>query len=1438
MAETLRDLVVSLSLRSDDFSKNITMVNKQIQEAQSKFALASAGVSGFEKTAAGLSAKLALLKEKQSLQNRSVEQYQRALAAANDKVARTVTKHNELTASLEKARKKQADLKETVGAMKKEYKANTDAAGGDAAAAALLAEKIDDLEQQYKEAQKEVQDLDSKVKASEKSMRNAANNVSDVSTKLNQAEAELKEISAEIGRTSSALTKMGSLWSKAESALSSYADSANRVGEATSKVGKSLSKNVTAPIVAIGAYALKAETEFESAFAGVRKTVDATEKEYAQLEQAIKNMSLEIPSAADDLSGVMEIAGQLGVLQKDLADYTEKVVALDNTTNLSAEDAAKQIAQFANVTGMAHGKVGNLGSALVYLGNNYATTEADIMNMASRLGAAGAQVGLSQAQILGFATALSSVGLEAEAGGSAFSKAMVKMQVAVETGDKSLSDFANVAGMTVEAFTSLWKSNPADAIEAFVVGLSRMNEEGISSIVTLEELGFSEVRLRDTLLRASNASELFSRAQADATTAWRENTALANEAAVRYGTVESQLQILKNRATLAAQSLGTELTPMFRQAIDGAENLIDRFMALDTRQKEQIVKWAAIAAAAGPAVTIFGKITTGSAKTVTAILSIGRALGSLGAVNLGYLGAATLGITALIAGLKALTKDETRYGNTINKIFSGVDEEKLENFQKAFDTTISTNITVDDYQTKINTAIQGIRDALTGIEGLDPNEKAAIENAIANGTGIDLLEDALADMNVSPEKISEITGSIETASATINTALTGLNLSDEAKSNIASVAASGGDLAAALESYGVPEGQAEETAKTITDAMGSIGAAAEGIGLTDEQLRAIGAAGMSDSAVINAAMLAMGVPQTTIDTVLGSYDALNNSLAAKISGTYEAIAAALTDGLPDTEETTSTLEEQVRALYSGAIEDVETWANEEIAKLDINSATYDADVENIKTKGAEMVAELEAQQDATFAFIDEMSGQSTAAVKARLGELDEIEARARTVTAEIEAAKATAESEGALAANVVKSGASLNEETAGRAFSYAKQTYENEMAKIQAEYEADLKALEALGSTAYAEGIGALEADFAQKKETALNAHQTEIQALLNGLGDALLQANPEAAQKMQSAIDALNVQEQITALMERLHEAMTTEGTEFEPEEISNQLATALGFKDPQELADRLNAILADPRLLGTIDFQAILGNIATQITDGLNAAENEESLGAVASIMQGVIENGLTTGIDGINLSTSQGKMEALFKDVGADIPSGMKAGVDEHAGEVTDAVESMAGGLESAAKTVLDSHSPSRKFYAIGQDVVQGMINGVNSKRGALLTQIKLMAKAAENAARMQLDTHSPSKVFEEIGQNVSEGFALGIASEKERRAVEKASRYLAGAAVRSTTAETARMPVTDSRNQSVNVNIQNYNASGQQDVEALAQSIDSMRRRRNRGYGLSG
>ena len=45
-------------------------------------------------------------------------------------------------------------------------------------------------------------------------------------------------------------------------------------------------------------------------------------------------------------------------------------------------------------------------------------------------------------------------------GGSAFSKALIKMEVAAATGGEALTDFATVAGMTEAQFKALWDADP------------------------------------------------------------------------------------------------------------------------------------------------------------------------------------------------------------------------------------------------------------------------------------------------------------------------------------------------------------------------------------------------------------------------------------------------------------------------------------------------------------------------------------------------------------------------------------------------------------------------------------------------------------------------------------------------------------------------------------------------------------------------------------------------------------------------------------------------------------------------------------------------------------------------------------------------------------------------------------------------------------------
>lgn len=375
------------------------------------------------------------------------------------------------------------------------------------------------------------------------------------------------------------------------------------------------SDNFTRNIRSVQKQVQEAQSSFKLASAGVTDFEKTTAGLSAKQETLKRTLSLQKDAVGQYERALQQANGKLRECSARQEDYAQRL-----------EEAQARQAQF-----------GNLGATLVDLGNNFATTEADIMSMSLRLAAAGEQVGLTEPQILGFAAALSSVGIRAEMGGSAFSKALINMEVAAETGGDALEDFARVSGMTAEAFKTLWDRDPAAAFQAFISGLAQMDEEGISAIATLDEIGIAEIRLRDTLLRSVNANELFAEAQRMANTAWSENTALTEEANKRYATTESRLANLKNTAVLFAQQIGDDLNPTIQSLIDGAAGLLGKFMELDEGQRQQIVKMAAYAAAAGPVLLMLGKITKGVGTLSTGIGKFSTAVGNAGGGMSGFL---------------------------------------------------------------------------------------------------------------------------------------------------------------------------------------------------------------------------------------------------------------------------------------------------------------------------------------------------------------------------------------------------------------------------------------------------------------------------------------------------------------------------------------------------------------------------------------------------------------------------------------------------------------------------------------------------------------------------------------------------------------------------------------------------------------------------------
>lgn len=124
-------------------------------------------------------------------------------------------------------------------------------------------------------------------------------------------------------------------------------------------------------------------------------------------------------------------------------------------------------------------------------------------------------------------------------------KGLAELYKNADDAKSSLEDFAYVAGMSGDDFAKAFQEDAVGAIGKFIEGLSHAEEKGTTAIEMLDNMGITEVRLRDALLRAGGASELFGDAVGRSNKAFEENTALSEEAGKRYETVESQLSTLK-----------------------------------------------------------------------------------------------------------------------------------------------------------------------------------------------------------------------------------------------------------------------------------------------------------------------------------------------------------------------------------------------------------------------------------------------------------------------------------------------------------------------------------------------------------------------------------------------------------------------------------------------------------------------------------------------------------------------------------------------------------------------------------------------------------------------------------------------------------------------------------------------------------------------------
>lgn len=444
-----------------------------------------------------------------------------------------------------------------------------------------------------------------------------------VSRELAQAEAYLK-------RDQKALvdaTYAASGFAKAADGLSNFETVAKGVGDGLSSVGGKLTMGVTVPLATVATACVSSAVTIDSALTDVRKTTDLTEDQYQSLKESAIELSKTQPVDASTILSLEGLGAQLGWNDDKLQGFAQTVSGLDIATDMDADTAATNLAQFANVTGMAQDKAENYASAIVGLGNNMATTESKISDMSMGMASAGTQAGMSQADILGFAAAAASLGMDAQAGGTAFSKTINEIGTQVSTNGKQLQNWASLAHMSVDDFKAAWQTDATGTFEQVIKGMADAKDSGQDLNVILSDLGITETRQSDLMRRLAGNSDLVTKAVGLSNDEWSKNTALQNEVDNRNQSLASKMDVLKNRVTAVAEEVGGPLADAALDAVDAAKPVTDAvegaakaFSSMSKEEQGAVIQAAAMAAVAGPLLTVGGK----------AVSAIGSVAGGVG----------------------------------------------------------------------------------------------------------------------------------------------------------------------------------------------------------------------------------------------------------------------------------------------------------------------------------------------------------------------------------------------------------------------------------------------------------------------------------------------------------------------------------------------------------------------------------------------------------------------------------------------------------------------------------------------------------------------------------------------------------------------------------------------------------------------------------------
>lgn len=471
------------------------------------------------------------------------------------------------------------------------------------------------------------------------------------------------------------LAGLRSAQSEADSATKNIAtkigSNLRSAGKSITSAGKTLTTHVTVPIVGLGTAAVKTISDFESAMSKVSAISGATGSDLDALNQKAQEMGIKTKFSATESAEAFTYMAMAGWKTEDMLQGIDGIMALAAADGLDLATTSDIVTNALTAFGLSADDSGHLADVLAAAASN-ANTNVSLLGESFKYVApvAGA-LGYSAEDTAIALGLMANAGIEGSQGGTALRTSLSRL--INPTGDAAA--LMEQYGLSITNADGSMKSlgEVMETLRTKMGGLSEAEQAQAAATLFDQEA-------MSGMLAVINASD--SDYEKLTSAIYGADGAAQQMADTMLDNLNGQLTLLKAALEGLAIQFGEILMPYIKQFVQWLQNLVQKLREMTPEQKEQIVKWAAFAAAIGPVLLAVGKLVTGIGNVIsvfgklkTAIPAVKGALvvvkGAIAGISAPVVAVVAV-IGALVAAFATLWKTNEEFRNKITAIWNQI----------------------------------------------------------------------------------------------------------------------------------------------------------------------------------------------------------------------------------------------------------------------------------------------------------------------------------------------------------------------------------------------------------------------------------------------------------------------------------------------------------------------------------------------------------------------------------------------------------------------------------------------------------------------------------------------------------------------------------------------------------------------------------------------